>query len=75
MLRPLDSGGLVRLVLGEDRRTNEVSLTALGDAAVAEAVPLWQAVQGQVASELVDERLWLLRDGLSATLSAIGAPT
>ena len=54
-LKPLKARGLVRIAAGEDRRTREVSLTALGWDAVANALPLWQRALTQVAEALGDD--------------------
>lgn len=45
-LKPLERGGLVRIVADEnDRRTRLIVLTAAGRAKLSEALPLWEEAQ------------------------------
>jgi DNA-binding MarR family transcriptional regulator len=44
-VRPLEARGLVRLKVGEDRRSREVSVTAEGRKLLEDAHPLWRRAQ------------------------------
>ncbi len=44
-VRPLEQRGLLKLVVGEDRRSREVSITPAGRRALAKADALWQQAQ------------------------------
>jgi DNA-binding MarR family transcriptional regulator len=68
-LELLERQGLIEIAFGRDRRTRIVTITAQGNAALAEALPLWQKVQTRVVDAL-GERRWstMLRD-LSETVA------
>jgi DNA-binding MarR family transcriptional regulator len=69
-LRVLRRRGLIRIQSGKkDRRVREVSLTAGGEAALADAYPRWERAQAQVAAGLGKERLRRLASDLSASVS------
>ena len=70
-LRPLQRDGLIRIAPGKDRRVREVSLTRKGHTALAQAYPLWQAVQARVAERMGAERLQHLVAELTATVEAV----
>ncbi len=55
-LQLLNKAGLVRMELGEDRRTKVVRLTAGGEAVINRATPLWQQVQGAIEGGLGNEQ-------------------
>jgi DNA-binding MarR family transcriptional regulator len=61
-VRPLQARGLVRLVVGKDRRSREVSITRAGRATIAEACKYWRQAQRAFEDEL--------GAGTSATLRA-----
>jgi DNA-binding MarR family transcriptional regulator len=44
-VRPLEARGLVRIAIGADRRSREVSVTRAGDALLTEAHALWRRAQ------------------------------
>ena len=44
-VRPLEQRGLLKLVVGEDRRSREVSITAAGRRALARGDELWRQAQ------------------------------
>ena len=51
-LKPLERRGLIKIAIGEDRRTREVSLTAEGERVMTQVMPLWEAAQNLVIQEL-----------------------
>ena len=51
-LKPLERRGLIKVAIGEDRRTRDVSLTAEGERAMAQVMPLWESAQMLVIDEL-----------------------
>jgi len=60
-LRPLQERGLVRLVVGKDRRSREVSLTDKGRAVLARGWKLWRQAQEAFEARLGTETAALLR--------------
>ena len=64
-LKPLEARGLVRIAAGEDRRTREVSLTALGWDAVMVGIPLWQQALVRIEKAIGEERRRTLLGNLS----------
>ena len=62
-VRPLQARGLVRLAVGKDRRSREVSITRAGRATIAEARKYWRRAQRAFEDEL--------GAGTSATLRAM----
>ena len=71
LLTPLESGGFIEIVPGEDRRTREVSLTIRGQEAVAEAFPLWERAQAYVVGRLGQRRWRDLRENLAAAATLV----
>ncbi|MFO1152129.1 MAG: MarR family winged helix-turn-helix transcriptional regulator [Rhodospirillales bacterium] len=59
-LRLLATAGFVRLDEGGDRRMRMVAVTEEGERVVAEALPLWASVQGQIVDHLREDRRDLL---------------
>ena len=66
-LKPLLDRGLLERVEGEDRRRRAVAITAKGRAALAQALPYWREVQGQMADSLGRSRWWRLLGDLRDT--------
>ncbi len=69
LLKPLEVGGFISILPGEDRRVRVLSLTARGQEVVAEAMPLWEKAQGQVVRRLGHRRWQLLHANLAAVTS------
>ena len=69
-LAPLEKHGLIKIVPGEDRRTRQVSLTALGLEFLAKAIPLWEEAQAHVVERLGQRRTLHLRENLAAAMLA-----
>jgi DNA-binding MarR family transcriptional regulator len=56
-LKPLERRGLVTIAPApDDRRVRVLSLTDAGREALAAAVPIWQALHGEIERELADPR-------------------
>ena len=55
-LELLQKQGLIEVASGEDRRTRIVTITAEGNAAIAEALPFWKKAQLHVVNSLGQER-------------------
>ncbi len=70
-LELLQKQGLIEVAAGKDRRTRIVTITAQGNAALAEALPFWQKAQSQVVNSLGQER-WA---GMLADLGELVAVT
>ncbi len=68
-VRPLQARGLVRLAVGKDRRSREVSLTRKGRATLAEGWKLWRKAQNAFERELGADTAAALR-GLLHRVSA-----
>lgn len=68
-VRPLQARGLVRLAVGKDRRSREVSLTRKGRATLAEGWKLWRRAQNAFERELGPDTAATLR-GLLHRVSA-----
>jgi DNA-binding MarR family transcriptional regulator len=51
-IRPLEARALVRLAVGQDRRSREVSITAKGTRLIQEAGAFWDQAQRTFESEL-----------------------
>lgn len=60
-IRPLETRGLVRLAVGADRRSREVSLTPKGRALLARAWRLWRKAQAVFEQEIGAETSATLR--------------
>ena len=71
-LRPLERDGLIRIDVGEDRRSRELALTKAGRAALDGALPLWRAVQERMVRNLGGPRWRRLLDDLSAASESAG---
>ena len=68
-VRPLQARGLVRLALGRDRRSREVSLTRKGRETPAKGWKLWRLAQSVFERELGPDTAATLR-GLLHRISA-----
>lgn len=68
-LRPLEKLGLLEVIVGKDRRTRHVGLTALGRDRLATAFPLWREAQARVARGLGEAR----RERLLSDLAGVVA--
>jgi len=55
-LELLQKQGLIEVAAGADRRSRIVTLTAAGNAAIAEALPFWKKAQSHVVNSLGQER-------------------
>ena len=61
-IAPLDRAGLIELVPGlRDKRSRQIRLTALGEAKLAEGLPLWQAVQDRIDAQIGRDEAAALR--------------
>jgi DNA-binding MarR family transcriptional regulator len=63
-VRPLEARGLVRLEVGKDRRSREVSVTQTGRDLLVEARPLWRRAQRAFEQEIGRETASELRSVL-----------
>jgi DNA-binding MarR family transcriptional regulator len=63
-VRPLEQRGLLKLVVGEDRRSREVSITPAGRRALAKADALWRQAQKTFEDEIGAKEAAVLRDML-----------
>lgn len=68
-LKPLARKGLVEIAPGEDRRTRLVRITEQGQEALSKALPLWEAAQTWVITQMGQDR-WQAMFGDWATLAA-----
>jgi DNA-binding MarR family transcriptional regulator len=69
-VRPLEARGLVRLAVGKDRRSREVSITRAGRATIAEARKYWRQAQRAFEAELGADMSATLRALLGRVASA-----
>lgn len=69
-LKLLEKRGLVALVPGEDRRVKLVSLTAEGQAVLAQAMPLWEQAQTEVKQKFGEQK-WQTLLSLLSDLTAV----
>lgn len=69
-LAVMEKHGLVVVKVGEDRRTREVGITELGQAKLAEALPLWRAAQSRMEQNFGAERLARLLSELRALMAS-----
>ena len=69
-LRSLETGGLVEVSAGEDRRTRLLRLTDRGEEALSKVVPLWKEAQAFVIDRLGEDR-WRAMMGDWAELVAL----
>jgi len=72
-LAVLERDGLIETRPGGDRRMRPVGLTEAGLATLSRALPLWQAAQSSVRSELGQERWQATRERL-AEIEALPRP-
>jgi DNA-binding MarR family transcriptional regulator len=54
-LRPLVAAGLLSITAGKDRREKWVSITKVGTAKLAKALPAWERAQARMRALLADE--------------------
>lgn len=71
-LKPLERDGLVEIAVGDDRRKRVVRLTARGQMALEQALPLWEEAQAWVISRLGEWR-WRAMLGDCAALVSIAS--
>ena len=69
-VRPLQARGLVRLAVGKDRRSREVSITRAGRATIAEARKYWRRAQRAFEGELGADTSAMLRSVLQRVAAA-----
>src|SRR5260370_4847424 len=77
-VRPLEARGLVQLVVGEDRRSREVSITQAGRELLVEARRLWRLAQRTFEKEIGREAATELRavlNRVAATEFALASQT
>lgn len=55
-LKPLEREGFIQIESGQDQRTRVVSLTQVGQASLAKALPLWEQAQACIVEKLGQER-------------------
>ena len=55
-LELLQKQGLIEVAVGTDRRSRIVTITAQGNAAIAQALPFWKKAQSHVVNSLGQER-------------------
>lgn len=66
-LKPLERRGLVRVAAGaQDRRSRLLAITPLGNALLAEALPIWRRTHDAVDERLADPEPERLRRALRA---------
>lgn len=63
-LRPLKARGLVRIAVGKDRRSREVSVTKNGQALLARGLAIWRNVQRAFEKEFGENEAAALRKTL-----------
>jgi len=68
-LKPLKKEGLIETVLGEDRRKRLVSLTPKGEAALENALPLWEVAQTRVVEVLGQQQFANFLQELTSVVS------
>ena len=68
-LLPLQRERFVTLATGDDQRVTEARLTAKGRKAIAQALPLWQQVQGEIVERLGAGSVQQMRDFAAAALA------
>jgi len=69
-VRPLEARGLVRLAVGKDRRSREVSITRAGRAMITEARKHWRRAQQTFEAELGADTSATLRAMLARVAAA-----
>ncbi len=73
-VRPLEARGLLRIAVGQDRRSREVSLTKAGRDAVARGQRLWRQAQACFETEIGRDEAAALRAALDRVAAASFAP-
>jgi DNA-binding MarR family transcriptional regulator len=68
-LQILEKRGLIMITPGEDRREREVTLTPAGLAALAAAIPFWEAAQDLVRKGLGEKKMQHLMGDLSEMIA------
>jgi DNA-binding MarR family transcriptional regulator len=66
-VRGLESRGWIAVRTGDDRRERVVAITAAGRALLAEATPLWEAVQARMTADLDWRTLMSSLDAVTAS--------
>jgi DNA-binding MarR family transcriptional regulator len=69
-VRPLVAQGLVRLAVGTDRRSREVSATRMGQTLLARGQPLWRQAQAAFEDQIGRENAASLRAMLDRVAAA-----
>lgn len=67
-LKPLLKSGLLKVVDGDDRRRRPIAVTSKGHDVLAQALPMWRKVQGQLLENLGSRRWERLIGDLGATV-------
>jgi DNA-binding MarR family transcriptional regulator len=70
-LKPLLRDGLVEIVPGADRRTRLVTITPRGEEALAQARPLWRAVQERVITDVGEPGAVRLLEDLASLIAQL----
>jgi hypothetical protein len=65
--------GLIEVAAGADRRSRIVTITAEGNAAIAEALPFWKKAQPHVVNSLGQERWADMLTGLGELVALMNA--
>lgn len=68
----LEGRGLLEPAAAADRRERRVRVTVAGEAALAEAKPLWQAVQGEMHARLGGAEWRRIQHDLERVIAAAG---
>ena len=71
-LRPLERDGLIRIAVGQDRRSRDLTLTGKGQAVLERALPLWRSVQDRMVRGLGGRRWRRLLEDLTAASESAG---
>lgn len=72
-LKPLETRGLVKIIVGNDRRVRMVALSEKGYSLLAKALPLWKEAQTQIEKGFGQKRLNGLLQDLSAMVELVRA--
>lgn len=72
-LKPLERKGLVNVVSGKDQRTRLITLTILGQDALAGALPLWKKAQARVVEILGPQRWSSVQSDLREVVSSLAS--
>jgi len=71
-LKPLETGRLVKIVPGEDRRTRTLTLTDKGRKTFEKSLPFWRQAQSEVIERLTLGRWKELLKHLDSTVEILG---